>query len=396
VNKSNATGVHFSLCHDVDFVPTQIFKEFPSIDRLGLKYSFLPILRNIVFTSEFDKIKYLLLSYNQIKTIESEAFEHLTKLKFIDLSFNKIEALKSNIFKKNRRLESVYLNNNQIKMLNTNLFHNLVKLVNLNFGGNDCADKINAYEFRNLRRSLSTCYKNCESDEECKLKSVEEIVAKKEIRSITCNYDQIKWKNKTICTVVNTELRADIIYEISNAEEKTNKVEAVYFKSSPVVELIPLYLIEVFPDLSSVAFHKSNIQILRANFFTKSFNKVKEILTKENGIQQIEDEAFHELEDLEEIDLSLNEIKSINKELFSHNPKLRVINLSANKIFMIQRDSFKQLPMLKDLDLLGNECISRKFGCQLIHCLGIDKANVQLENCYLNYMEQEKKLKECK
>ncbi len=271
-----------------------------------------------------------------------------------------------------------------------------MKLINLNFEGNECADRVNAYEFKHLRRSLSTCYKNCEFDEECKLKSVEEIVAKKEIRSITCNYDQIKWKNKTICTVVNTELRSDIIYEISNAEQKPSKVEAAYFKSSPVVEIIPFGLIEVFPNLDSIAFQKSNIPILRANFFTKSFNKVKEILLKENGIQQIEDEAFHELEDLEEIDLSFNQIKSINKELFSHNPKLRVIKLDRNKIFMIQRDSFKQLPKLKDLDLLGNECISRKFGCQLIHCLGIDKANVQFENCYLNYMEQEKKLKECK
>jgi Leucine-rich repeat (LRR) protein len=407
VEKNETTGVLFSLCYDIEFVPTQIFKKFPSADTLGIKRSYIPVLKNNLFTSEFDKIKYLMLPLNEIKTIEPEAFQHLTKLKFIDLSFNKIEALKSNIFKKNLRLESILLNNNQIKMLNTNLFHNLAKLVNLNFKRNECADRVNAYEFKNLRRELSICYKNCESDDECKSNAAEELEAEKEIRSITCSYNQIKWRYKTVCFVANTELRSDIIYEISNAEgvvvqigasnqPKTYKVEAVYFKSSPVVEIVPFELIEVFPKLNSVAFYQSKIPILRANFFTKIFSKIKEVLLKENGIQQIEDEAFHELEDLEEIDLSLNEIKSINEELFSHNPNLKVINLSGNQIFMIQRDSFEQQLSLMELNLLSNECISTKFGCDLFHCPEINETNDYLENCYSNYLEQEQKLKECK
>jgi Leucine-rich repeat (LRR) protein len=392
VKKKESTGIYFTLCYDTDFVPTQIFKEFPSIDRLGIKYSSIPVIRNNIFTSEFDKIKYLLLSNNLIKTIKPEAFQHLKKLKFIDLSFNKIESLKSNIFKNNRRLESILLNNNQIKMLNTNLFHNLQKLVNLNFKRNKCANKINAYEFKQLKRDLSKCYENCESDEVCKTKAAEELEAEKEFRSINCDYNQIKWKNRTSCFVANTELRSDIIYEISNAENRTDNVEAVYFKSSPVVEIIPLGLIEDFPNLNSIAFHDSKIPILKANLFTQSFIQIKEILLKENGIQQIEDEAFQELEDLEEIDLSFNQIKSINKELFSHNSNLRMINLSGNKIFMIQRDSFMPLSTLEELSFLGNECINKKFGCYLFQCPDINETNNYLEDCFSNYLEQAEKL----
>jgi Leucine-rich repeat (LRR) protein len=331
-----------------------------------------------------------MLPYNQIITIESKAFQHLAGLRYIDLSFNKIEALKSNIFKNNSILRTIILNDNQIKMLNTNLFHNLRKLVNINFERNECADKIIAYKFR---RELSTCYENCKTDEECKSNAAKELEAEKEVQSITCNYNQINWKNKKICFVANTELRSEIIYEIKNAEKKT---KAVYFKSSPVVKIIPLKFFEVFPKLNLIAFHKSKIPILRANFFTKIFSKIKEILLKENGIQQIEDEAFYELEDLEEIDLSFNEIKSINKELFSHNPKLKVINLSGNQIFMIQRDSFGQHPDIEELNLLNNECIGKNFGCIFLGCPDIDTISDYLENCYLNYLEQEKKLDECK
>jgi Leucine-rich repeat (LRR) protein len=268
--------------------------------------------------------------------------------------------------------------------------------VNLNFKGNECADKINAYEFKNLRRELSRCYESCKSDEECKLNAAEELEAEKEIRSITCDYNQVKWENKNSCFVVNTELRSDVIYEFSNAEEIANKVRAVYFKSSPVVDIIPVRPNKVFPNLSSITFYESHIPILRANLFTKSFNKIKEIFLKQNGIQQIEDEAFHELEDLVEIDLSLNEIKSINEELFSHNSKLRVINLNGNKIFMIQRDSFEQLLNLLEFNLLGNQCISKEFGCEHFDCLQVNDANEDLENCFSNYFEQEKKLDECK
>jgi hypothetical protein len=271
----------------------------------------------------------------------------------------------------------------------------LEKLVNLNFERNECSDKINAYEFRNLRRELSTCYQACKPDEECKSNGAKESINQKEIRSITCNYDLINWKNKKICFASKTELRSDIIYEISNAEGKADTITAVYFKASPVVEIIPFGLIEVFPKLDLIAFHESNIPILRTKFFTKSFSKIKEVLLKQNGIQQIEDEAFHELEDLEEIDLSFNEIKSINKELFSHNPKLKVFKLNGNKIFMIQRDSFKQQPNIEELNLLGNECINKKFGCNFIDCPELGKANDFLEDCFVNHFEQEKKLDEC-
>jgi hypothetical protein len=273
-----------------------------------------------------------------------------------------------------------------------------VKLVNLNFKRNECADKINAFEFKQLKRELSKCYKGCKSDDECKAQAAKELEAEKEVRTIHCSYDFINWRKKKSCYVANTELRSDIIYEISNADSEADQIKAVYFKSSLVVEIIPPAMIEVFSKLSSIAFDKSNIPILRTNFFTKSFSKIKEILLKENGIQQIEDEAFHELEDLEEIDLTFNEIKSINKELFSHNLKLKVINLNGNEIFMIQRGSFEQQfkSTLKELNLLGNECINKKFGCQLIYCPKIKKNNRYLERCYLNYLEQEKKLEECK
>jgi Leucine-rich repeat (LRR) protein len=395
VEKNEATGVYFTRCLEIYFVPKQIFKEFPSIDRLGIKHSFIPNFRKNFFTPDFVGIKFLLLPHNQINTIQSEAFCHFTKLEYIDLSFNKIEALKSNIFKRNLRLESINLNNNQIKMLNTNLFHNLEKLVNLNFERNECADKTNAYEFKYLRRELSTCYQACKLDEECKSNAAKELINQKEIRSIICNYDLINWKNKKICFATKIELRSDIIYEISNAEGKADTIRAVYFKSNPVVEIIPFGLIEVFPKLDLIAFHESNIPILRAKFFTKSFSKIKEVLLKQNGIQQIEDEALHELEDLEEIDLSFNEIKSINKKLFSHNPKLKVFKLDRNKIFMIQRDSFKQQPNIEELNLLGNQCINKKFGCNFIDCPELGKANDYLEDCFVNHFEQEKKLDEC-
>jgi Leucine-rich repeat (LRR) protein len=396
LKKNSTTGAGFVQCFDVDFIPTQIIKEFPSLNRLEVILSYIPVLTNYHFTFEFSKIKYLSLKYNQIKSIESEALRHLTKLVYVELSFNDIETIKANIFKDNRKLEIVFLNNNKIKMLNTNLFHGLKNLAVLNLKENECVNKLNAFGFQNFKSELSTCYANCESEEECKFKSAEELEDQKDIQTIFCNYNRIKWKNKRSCLFNNTELRANLVYEISNIDDKANKIRVVYFQSSPFVEAIPKEIVEVFPNLDSMAFQKSSIPILRSKFFTNIFKKVEEIRLKENGIQQIEDEVFFELENLRKIDLSLNKIKSINKELFFHNPNLKLINLHGNRIFMIQRNAFKQQTKLNGLNLLGNECIDTNFGCDFISCAEVDRIDDRLENCYLKYMEQEKKFNDCK
>jgi Leucine-rich repeat (LRR) protein len=395
LKKKKTDGALFSRCFDVDFVPKQIFREFPSLNRLDVSYSYIPVLTNYLFTPEFSKIKYLWLTYDQINTIESEAFQHLRNLKFVNLAFNDIEVIKSDIFKENRKLEYIYLAHNKIKMLNKNLFHGLKNLAVIDFEQNECAEKYNAYEFKDLK-GLSTCYENCESDEECKKRSMEESEVSKEIRSIFCNYNRIDWKNKKSCLVNNTELRTNLIYEISNTNDKASKIRAIYFQSSPVTETIPNEIIKEFPNLDSVGFQKSSIPILKAGLFTSSFKKIEEIRLKENGIQQIENEAFHELENLREIDLSFNKIKSINKELFIQNPNLKLVNLYRNKIFMIQRDSFKQQVKLDGLNFLGNECIDTNFGCDFLGCAELDEIDKHLENCHSNYTEQERKFIGCK
>jgi Leucine-rich repeat (LRR) protein len=281
-------------------------------------------------------------------------------------------------------------------MLNKNLFHGLKNLVVLDLEQNKCVDNNNVYAFKDLKRELSTCYENCESDEECKMRSAEESEVSKETRSIFCNYDRIKWKNKKSCLFNNTELRTNLIYEISNTNDKASKIRAVYFQSSPFVETIPSEIIKDFPNLDSVGFQKSSLPILKAGLFSNSFKKIEEIRLKENGIQQIEDEAFQELENLREIDLSFNKIKSINKELFIQNPNLELINLFGNQIFMIQRDSFNNQGKLDGLNLMGNVCINTNFGCDFLGCADVDEIDKHLENCHSNYAEQERKLNECK
>jgi Leucine-rich repeat (LRR) protein len=396
LEKKNINVVFFTKCFYVNFIPTQIFREFPSLDCLAVEKSYIPVLTTHIFTTEFSQIKKLRLQYNHIKTIESDAFQHLTRVKYIYLVFNEIESIKSNIFKWNRNLENIYLAHNKIKMLNTKLFHGLTNLAILDLEQNECSDKKNAYEFKDLKKELAKCYENCELDEECKKISAEESENPKESRSIICNYNRITWKNKKSCLVNNTELRTNTIYDISNPDDEASKISAVYFQSSPFVETIPSVIIKDFPNLDSIAIHDSKIPILKVGLFTNSFKKIEEIRLTENGIQQIEDEAFHELENLRKIDLSFNKIKSINKELFSQNPNLEVINLGENKIFMIQRDSFKQQVKLDELILAGNNCSDTNFGSGLAGRSKVSRINNRLKKCYSNYAEQETKLNECK
>ncbi len=394
----NVTGVSFCKCFDVHFIPMQIFNEFLLLNRLEVLYSRILALRNQFFTIEFTKIRDLVLKYDQIKTIESEALVLLTRLQSIDLSFNGIEAITSNIFKKNKKLNTVNLSHNWITALNTNLVPDLPHLSKFIVDHNRCVDG----DADNESNDLEACQKKCESDKSCKTQAKREADATKEKQTISCNYVGIKLENKTTCLFQTTELRRSILFEITNAKDEASRIDMVYFDSVLVVDVIPQEIVTDFPKLNSIGFKRSRIPILKAKLFRSSysqslkqpFRKIVEIRLKTNEIRQIEDEAFHELENLREIDLSSNKIKSINKKLFSKNLHLTKIHLYSNEIFMIQRDSFKNL---KALDLSGNKCIDINFGCTAyVTCHDLNNTDTKLENCYSNYAEQEKSFNESK
>jgi hypothetical protein len=137
-DKNNATAVWFALSPSIDFIPLEIFNEFPNLNGILISRSNLPILKEELFTDQFKIIQFLDLQYNKITQIESDVFTFLPNLKWIYLGQNKIVNL-NNLFE-------VWLNQNEC--------------ADSDFGGIH-------KKFITMNETLINCYSNCLNDDDC-------------------------------------------------------------------------------------------------------------------------------------------------------------------------------------------------------------------------------------
>ncbi len=177
--KSAATVVQFLSPPQIDFLPKQIFNDFPQLNGISIVgCQSLKTVKNNLFTKDFGAIQYLDLSNNKIETIEANAFQHHPKLMWVSLAQNQIRSLPQQIFKNNPELILIFLFNNKLKSVTADFFKNLNKLQWVGSNDNQCVKKnfgcdpgsclISQSE---LDSNLSTCYNSCLNDGECASKS---------------------------------------------------------------------------------------------------------------------------------------------------------------------------------------------------------------------------------
>jgi hypothetical protein len=135
--KTYATSMMFYGVDQLPFFPSDIFRELPALNALGLEGT-LTTIKNGLFSSHHDRIKYLLFTFG-ITYIESEAFQGLTNLKWLRVG-KQVEHLDPNLFKTNLKLEYIDFSKNKISSVDRNLFKNLNYLKIVDFSGNPGVD----------------------------------------------------------------------------------------------------------------------------------------------------------------------------------------------------------------------------------------------------------------
>jgi Leucine-rich repeat (LRR) protein len=356
------TAVEIRRSPKLDFVPVEISQQFPSLQGLKITHSRIEILRENLFTREFENITYLDLSSNGIQQVFS-AFKNLPKLRWIILSNNSIESLIHRVFKNNKKLEVIDLQRNNIKILNLKLFLNLAGLQIVNFQDNECANEFLLGDtiYEKSRQKLSKCFKSCHDDRKCFLLSNDDEV-RIENRPISCNYNGVNWDQKATCFVTEESFKMPnndsiISYRFSGSEDQKEAARAVYFEYSLSVDFVPFEIFDSFPKLDSIAFTKSEIPMIRNNLFSgQNFEQIKELRLNEDKIRFIENGAFVDLKKLEKIDMTNNKIRSISKETFAQNEKLRVTILTGNEIKLIHPEAFFKQRRGVYVVMFGNQC----------------------------------------
>jgi hypothetical protein len=171
--KSDVSLVKFYASEVVDFIPTEVTREFPKLNALVIQSSNLPVVKTGLLGRDFKNLELLIFWYTNVQTIEAEAFTELENLKHFRLFGSPLKTLPFGLFRNNLKLEIAFFYKNKISMIHPTLFDGLHHLQYVEFGGNVCVNRrfgICEYctdSLSEMKSALFTCFANCEANPDC-------------------------------------------------------------------------------------------------------------------------------------------------------------------------------------------------------------------------------------
>jgi Leucine-rich repeat (LRR) protein len=392
--KKSVIEFRFRDITKIDYIPVEIFTEFPNLKRIEISRSNIPIVKENLFGKECESIEILWFIRNEIKSIERKAFSHLKNLVKIKLRFNKIESISYSIFQTNSKLEEIDFRDNQIKALNPVIFKHLNHLKIIDFSFNRCVshdfgcEKNCTIDQEELNKKLTPRYDNCIKDKECTANS------KTLTKRVKCKFYEsdlhLLLPTFNFCQITKIDLSFtsfDNNFTFVGVENKLKETTAVEIKKSSELDFVPVEMSQKFPSLRGLKLKitYSKIEILRENLFTRQFVNITYLDLSSNGIQKVFD-AFKNLQELRWIILANNSIETLIYRVFKNNKKLEVIDLQKNKIKMINIKLFLNLAELQVVNFRGNECADKSLFGDTIY----EKSRQKLSNCFKNCQEDRK------
>lgn len=382
VEEKNKTDIFkFYRSPQVDYIPLEILREFPNLNGFRI-WSNIPILKDDLFSNEFEIIEYLDLNWCQLRTIQRNVFQFLIKLKYIDLNGNFIQTLQENIFENNQRLEYVGLWRNKITFIDPKFFYNLKTLKKVDLKENDCIDEEFVCEDcvldnQLLKRKFLKCFSNSGGNSiqlNCKFTKNSfhyNLLPKKEeqceISDIIIKSNEFPMENLTFGGTISKK-------------NSTYFLNLNHFSVSDV-NFLSLKIFEEFPSLVGINISWSNTELLKSHFLSADYKSLEYLDLSHCNIKDIESNAFQNLEGLRWINLEANEIETLQRIVFQNNQKLEYINLNSNGVIEINENFFTHLHYLKFVQLSENLCVSKIFGC--INCqIDLEELHKGLLHCF--------------
>ncbi len=173
-------------------------------------------------------------------------------------------------------------------------------------------------------------------------------------------------------------------HSFSGSPAKKSGAMIFHINALSQLDYLPKQILDDFPKLIGIMIENcETFTTIREDFFVEEFKVLLKLNLAANKIATIEANAFQHLSKLKWIGLSQNQLSSLPHQLFKNNPELVSIWLDQNKINSITPDLFMNLNKLRLVDLRGNQCISKKFGCDSESCLvSQEELNSDLSACH--------------
>lgn len=117
----------------------------------------------------------------------------------------------------------------------------------------------------------------------------------------------------------------------------------------------PADLYALPPNTGKIKIMKMHIPRITTDMFSKFGSELWVLGCSHCGIEDIDDDAFHQLDNLEQLSLDNNRLTNVRAAWFRGLDSLTYLDLNYNKIRNVESGVFANLPSLVDLRLSGNE-----------------------------------------
>ncbi|XP_037044475.1 protein slit-like [Bradysia coprophila] len=375
---------------NVKFMPTNIAKFFPKLEKLEI-------------------------SNSSLEWIEQANIKELTSLRTLNLNNNNLRLFEEGLFDFNTKLEIISVRENNLNFVHQEIFYKLSKLQSIDLEQNLCTTSMNSgnndydYHYNYNRRHRTTYFKqdpyahrdsvlnflqsHCQSWETAyniymtlskswinRLKSENEKVIEGLTHQLkTCdgnldaaltNYHQQKIMGSSIVSmtmpndlpVINLSCENESCVAVDFKVSFANtSIDSELYKEQTIKSLkiyqqqtlfLPQNLDEHFSQLNELSVTESGLYEIEFNVFV-GLNLSLLNLTN-NKIPEIPVDTFADLNNLQVLDLSFNKIHSLFDDVFASLKSLQQLYLNHNYLTSIQIEVVRNLESLRGLYLQGN------------------------------------------
>ncbi|XP_070701797.1 carboxypeptidase N subunit 2 [Pempheris klunzingeri] len=302
---------------------------------------------------ESPQLTKLIFMDNALKSIHSQAFEHLTELQELEISGNALlQTLLLGTFSKQENLTELQLNFNGLKTVLPGMFDSLKQLETLKMKGNIISD-LPAFLFLNLHnlRVLDLSINKLEA-------------VKRETFSGLARLETLKINSNLI-----GNLTADTFHNMSQLIElhlQGNKISELpddVFSVLTELKVLNLRgnLLTTFSD-KLFGFKASNLKELnlKGNRLTElsplsRLTSLTDLILSSNQLSELPGDVFRNLTALENLDLSENQLTSLPELIFMDLYGIKSIHLNKNNLSKVDANLFEDQVLIQQIYLSDNQ-----------------------------------------